>query len=247
MNRPARAARTTALGGSLLLALCGIGRASANMSSADMSTRDMAGQMGMDDAGTFGKLMIDQLELEAGPDRTTMSWDAAAWYGTDYDKLWLKSEGVPAAGGAPAARNELLWDRVISRWWSLQTGLRYDLGQGPARGWASAGLQGLAPYGFGIDAALYLGDAGRTGARVRVERDLLVTQRFILQPELETELYGKADTARQLGSGLADLQLGLRARYEIRRELAPYVGLAWRRDGGEPGVLEWVAGLHCWF
>jgi copper resistance protein B len=223
----------------------------------DMSYRDMSDLMGMDDAAALGKLMIDQLELEADPDRTTVSWDAQGWYGTDYDKLWLKSEGAPSADGSAAARSEVLWDRVISRWWSLQAGVRVDLAQGPTRGWAAAGIEGLAPYRFDIEAALYLADAGRTAARLRAQRDLYVSQRFILQPEFETELYGRSDVARQLGAGVSDLQLALRARYEIRREIAPYIGLAWRRDlgatarfaraDGQPAAaLEWVAGLHLW-
>jgi len=248
-----------------LLAVCYVAHAGADAPPAppaepmtDMSYRDMADLMAMDDSAALGKLMIDQLELEADPERTTLSWDAQGWYGTDYDKLWLKSEGAPSASGAPAGRNELLWDRIITRWWSLQAGLRYDLGQGPARGWAAAELEGLAPYRFQLEAALYLGDAGQTAGRLRAERDFLVTQRFIVQPELEADLYGRSDPARQLGAGLSDLQLALRARYEIRREFAPYIGLAWRRefggtaqfaraDGGDASALEWVAGLHLWF
>ncbi len=223
----------------------------------DMSYRAMAGLMGMDDTAAFGKLLIDQLELAAEAQRATVSWEAEGWYGTDDSKVWLKSEGAPAASGAPAARNELLWDRAISEWWSLQTGVRYDLGHGPARGWAAAGIEGLAPYRFELESALYLGNSGRTAALLRAEREVLITQRFILQPELETELYGKGDPARQLGAGVSDLQLGIRARYEIRRELAPYVGLAWRRafgatanfaraDGGDAATVEWVAGVHVW-
>jgi copper resistance protein B len=223
-----------------------------------MSYRDMIATMGMDDAAALGKVMLDQLEVEGGPDRTTMSWDAQAWYGTDYDKLWFRSEGTPSADGAPAARNELFWDHVISRWWSLQTGVRYDLGQGPARGWAAAGVEGLAPYRFDLEATLYLGSAGHSAALLRAQRDLFVTQRLIVQPELEAELYGSSDAARQLGAGLSNLQLALRARYELWREFAPYIGLAWRRDfgasanfaradGESAGALEWVAGLHLWW
>jgi copper resistance protein B len=223
----------------------------------EMSARDMADLMGMNDAAAVGKLMIDQLEFEADRDRTSMSWDAQGWYGTDYDKLWVKSEGAPSASGSATGRNEVLWDRVISRWWSLQAGVRVDLAQGPSRGWAVAGLEGLAPYRFDLEAALYLADAGRSAARLRAQRDLLVTQRFILQPEFEAEFYGRSDAARQLGAGLSDLQLALRARYEIRREIAPYIGLAWRCDFGATAqyaradrapaaALEWVAGLHVW-
>jgi copper resistance protein B len=224
----------------------------------DMSYKDMAAMMEMDDAATLGKVMLDQLELEADSDHTLLAWDGQAWYGSDYNKVWLKSEGSPDASDKTGARDELLWDRIVTRWWSVQTGVRYDLGQGPARGWAAAGIEGLAPYWFDLEATFYVGEEGRTAARLRAERDLLITQRLIVQSEFETDLYGKPDVARQIGSGISDLQLALRIRYEIRRELAPYAGLTWRRDFGAsaqfaresavaPGELLWVAGLRAWF
>ena len=225
---------------------------------ADMSYKEMAAMMEMDDAATFGKVMLDQLELEADSGHTLLAWDGQAWYGSDYNKVWLKSEGLPNDGDKTDARTELLWDRIVTRWWSVQAGVRYDLGQGPARGWAAAGIEGLAPYWFDLEATFYVGDEGRTAARLRAERDLLITQRLIVQSEFETDLYGKPDVARQIGSGISDLQLALRVRYEIRRELAPYVGLTWRRDFGAtaqfarddavaPSALLWIAGLRAWF
>jgi copper resistance protein B len=214
--------------------------------------------MAMDDSVAVGKVMLDQLEQEAGSGNAILAWDGQAWYGADYNKLWLKSEGSPNPDDKTDARSELLWDHVIARWWSVQTGVRYDLVQGPARGWVAAGIQGLAPYWFDVEATLYLGDGGRTAARFRAEHDVLLTQRLIVQPEFEADLYGKTDAARQIGSGLSDFQLGLRARYEIRREIAPYIGLAWRRDVGgtaqfartnglAPNALLFVAGFHVWF
>ena len=215
---------------------------------AGMSDQQMSAQMGMDDSAAVGKLMIDQLELAGGPAGTAPAYQGQAWYGGDYDKVWFKSEGEPDPGMPQATRNELLWDHVLTRWWDLQTGLRYDLGAGPARGWASVGVEGLAPYWFDVQAALYLGADGRTAARFQVEHDLLLTQRWIVQPEVETNFYGRRDAARNVTAGLSDLQVGLRLRYEIRRELAPYAGVAWRRDPGtrHTGTLQWVAGFHVW-
>jgi copper resistance protein B len=209
----------------------------------------MSGPMGMDDTAAVGKVMVDQLESEGGSGGTVLAWDGQAWYGGDYNKVWLKSEGSPDPRNQDTARTELLWDHVLTRWWDLQTGVRYDLGHGPARGWAAVGIEGLAAYWFDVEATLYVGEAGRTAARFRVEHDLLITQRLIVQPEVETNFYGKADAARDATSGLSDMELGLRVRYEIRRELAPYVGVAWRRDLGGVGAdsLQWVAGFHVWF
>ncbi|MGH8206582.1 MAG: copper resistance protein B [Steroidobacteraceae bacterium] len=225
---------------------------------APLPTGQVAAAMGMNDAAAIGKVMLDELELGGGDAGISAAWEAQAWYGTDYNKLWLKSEGEWFAGSAAQGRYEALWDRAALRWWDAQAGIRYDLGRGPSRGWAALGVQGIAPYNFDLEATLYLGEAGRTAARVRVEHDLLFTQRLILQPELETDLYGRSDPARRIGAGVSDLQLALRLRYEIRRELAPYLGVVWRREfggtarldsarGGDPDVLQWVAGAHIWF
>ena len=146
----------------------------------------------------------------------------------------------------------------MSRWWSFQGGVRQDFGAGPSRTWASVGVQGLAPYFFEIDAALYVGEGSRTAARLSAEYEMLITQRLVLQPELEFNLYGKDDTRNSIESGLSDVELGLRLRYEIRRELAPYVGVHWERKlgdtadllrdaGDDVSDLTLVVGLRAWF
>jgi copper resistance protein B len=223
----------------------------------DMSSREMTRMMEMNDAAALGKLLVDQLEWRDGDGTNGPAWDAQAWYGTDYNKLWLKTEGVRLGSTTEDARAELLWDRIFSRWWSAQVGARHDFGSGPSRNWLALGVEGLAPYFFEIEATAYVGDAGRTAARFRAECDLLFTQRLILQPELEVNAYGKDDPERQIGAGISDLQLGLRLRYEIRRELAPYLGVAWlrrlgstadlvRAAGEDPSVFQFVAGIRFW-
>jgi copper resistance protein B len=224
----------------------------------DMSSREMTRMMKMNDAAALGKLLVDQLEWRAGDGTNGPAWDAQAWYGTDYNKLWLKTEGVRLDGTLEDARAELLWDRIFSSWWSAQAGARRDFGNGPSRNWLALGVEGLAPYFFEIEATAYVGDAGRTAARFRTEYELLFTQRLILQSELEVNAYGKDDPQRQIGAGVSDLQLGFRLRYEFHRELAPYLGVAWLRrlgktadlvrdSGQDPSVLQVLAGIRFWF
>lgn len=249
--------RPVSIAVALTLPLCGSPAAMATQSMSDMADRSMAALMGMDDAAPLGKVMVDQLEAEGGSGGTATAWDAQAWYGGDYDKVWLKSEGSPDAGFRDTSRNELLWDHAVTPWWDLQTGVRYDFSHGPARGWAALGIQGLAPDWFEVEATLYAGEAGRTAARVRLEHELAISQRLFLQPEVETDLYGKPDVARGVRSGFSDLQFGLRLRYELRREFAPYLGVAWRRDAGATVLswhgtmpadsVVWVIGVHAWF
>ena len=224
----------------------------------DMPYKTMTELMTMDDTAPFGKVLFNQLDWRDAEGADTLAWDAQAYYGGDVNKLWLKTEGERASGATRDARAELLWDRIFSRWWSAQAGIRHDFGEGPSREWLAVGVQGLAPYFFEIEAAAYFGDAGRTAARFKVEYELLFTQRLILQPELELNVYGKDDPANRIRSGFSDAQLALRLRYEIRREIAPYIGIAWvrrlgrtadlaRASGADPGELQALAGIRVWF
>jgi copper resistance protein B len=224
----------------------------------DMPYRAMAEMMQMDDTERFGRIILDQAESRDAEEGTAAVWDGQAYYGSDYNKIWLKSEGERSNGRTEEAKVELFWDHIFSRWWSVQAGARRDFGTGPGRTWAAIGVEGLAPYWFDVEATVYLGEQGRTAARLKTEYELLLTQRLILQPEMEANLYGKADRERQVGSGLSNLEVGIRLRYEIRREFAPYVGLAWQRFFGETADLsrasgrgrsdlQAVAGLRIWF
>jgi copper resistance protein B len=223
-----------------------------------MPYREMADMMQMDDRARFSKVMLDRVEWRDADDASPLEWDIAAWYGGDYDKLWFKTEGERRDGSTEGARAELLWDRIFSRWWSVQAGVRQDFGDGPSRTWAALGVQGLAPYFFDVEATAYVGEGGRTAARLSTEYDLLLTQRLILRPEAEVNVYGKEDPERLIGSGVSDLQIGLRLRYEFRREFAPYLGVVWTRRfgksadfaraaGEDSNDLQALAGIRMWF
>jgi copper resistance protein B len=224
----------------------------------DMPYKDMVAMMQMDDTHRFGKVMLDQLEWRGAQQAGAGAWDAEGWYGGDYNKLWIKTEGERHGGLTLDASSEFLLDHVIARWWDAQAGIRQDFGKGPARTWLALGVQGLAPFWLNVEATLYVGNEGRTAARVKADYDLLLTQRLILQPFAEANLYGKADPRRLIGSGLSDIELSLRLRYEVRRELAPYVGVGWfKRFAGTAGLaraagegsdeVELIAGLRVWF
>ena len=205
-----------------------------------------------------GMLLIDQLEAFHGRDANGQSWEIQGWYGNDSDKLWLRSEGERSHGKLEDGNVEAFWNRNVATFWSTQLGVRHDFGEGPARSWAAFGVQGLAPYWFELEATGYAGAGGRTAARLRAEYELLFTQRLILQPEAEINLYGKNDPQRRIGRGISDVQFSLRLRYEIRRQFAPYVGVNWVRRVGTSAdyarqdrqpVLDRqiVAGVRIWF
>jgi copper resistance protein B len=212
----------------------------------------------MQDKASLGMLLIDQLEMFHGKDGNGQTWEAQGWYGNDTNKLWLRTEGDRSRGKIEGGDVEVFWNRNVATFWSTQLGVRHELGDGPTRNWAAFGIQGLAPYWFELEATGYVGPSGRTAARLRADYELLFTQRLILQPEFEVNLYGKSDPARRIGSGVSDAQLGLRLRYEIRRQFAPYVGVVWTRRFGATANFarddqqaifdrQWVAGVRIWF
>jgi copper resistance protein B len=223
----------------------------------DMSYAEMAELMGMDDRRRFSKVIFNQAEwIDA--DEPAFGWDAAARYGGDYNKVWIEAEGGRSEGVTDDSRVELGWERIVSRWWSLRAGVRQDGGIGPSRTWAAIGLEGLAPGFIVMDASLYVGESGRTALRLDAEYDLRITQRLVFQPELELDVHGKDDPERLIGAGLSTAEFGLRLRYEIRREFAPYLGIGWnwrfgdtadlaRASGEDSSEFAFRAGLRAWF
>jgi len=219
---------------------------------------EMAEMMGMDDRMPFGKYMADRLEWQESSGDSSLAWEVAAWYGGDFNKVWFESEGERASGTTQESRTEISWDRIISSWWSLRLGARHDGGIGPARDWAAIGIAGLAPGMYEIEAGFYVGENGRTALRFAADKDYLLTQRLVLQPEVELAAYGRDDAERLIGSGLSDLKLGLRLRYELHRQFAPYIGVRWvghfgesadfrEAAGQDDAELLWLAGMRAWF
>jgi copper resistance protein B len=212
----------------------------------------------MDDNASFAKVLVDQLEAFNGKGGDGQQWEMQAYYGNDYDKLWVRTEGERSGGKLEDGDIEAFWNHTVATFWSTQLGVRSDAGEGPNRQWAAFGIEGLAPYWFELEATGYVGPSGRTAARFRAEYELFFTQRLILQPEFEANAYGKDDPGRRLGSGLSNASLGLRLRYEFHRQFAPYVGVVWtRRFGGTADFArqdgqglfdrQWVAGVRIWF
>ena len=206
----------------------------------------------------IGMLLLDQLEAVDSRNGNGQAFELSGWYGRDENKLWLRSEGDISHGRLEAGDVEAFWNHAIATYWSTQLGVRHDLGSGPSRDWLAFGVEGLAPYWFKLEATGYVGASGRTAARLRANYEVLFTQRLILEPELEFNLYGKDDPGRRIGSGLSDVSLGLRLRYEIRREFSPYIGINWvrrvgttadyaRADGQHIFDQQLVAGIRIWF
>ena len=205
------------------------------------------------------KVMLNEFEYRAvADDIDSFSLDGDVWGGYDLNKLWLTVAGDVTDGHVAEAELQALYSRAIAAFWDVQVGVRADFRPEPDRQWLTAGLRGIAPYFFDIDAAVFLSDGGHTALRVDADYMWLITQKLILQPNAELDAYGKDDAERGIGSGLSSFEFGLRMRYEIRREFAPYVGVRWEgkfgntakfaeRAGESKRELQFLLGLRAWF
>ena len=202
--------------------------------------------------------LADKLEWQDADDASTLAWDLSGWIGGDIDRLWLRSEGERSNGKTEDAEVQALWGHAISPWWDVVTGVRQDFKPGAPQTWAAFGLQGMALYNFEAEATAFLGENGQSALRLEGDYDILLTNRLILQPTAELNVYGKNDPQRGIGSGLANTEAGLRLRYEFRREFAPYIGVTWNRtyghtadyareEGEDRSEARLVLGVRLWF
>ena len=203
-------------------------------------------------------LLVDRLEAAFGDGDEAYNWDGQGWYGGDLHKLWLKSEGEYEEGSLQSAEIQALYSRAVTAFFDAQFGIRQDWRPEPERSYLVAGLHGLLPYVFELDAQLFLSDEGDLSGRLETEYDLQVTQRLVLQPRVEVEFAAQAVPELRTGSGLTSIEAGLRLRYEIRREFAPYFGIAWERktggtadfvraSGQDPDTVAAILGARFWF
>lgn len=203
-------------------------------------------------------VLFDQLEWQTGGGDGVLNVDSKGWIGRDVNRLWFRAEGEGERTDVEHAEAHVLYGRAVARWWDVVAGVRQDVGPGPNRTWAAVGVQGLAPYWFEVEATAYVGAEGRTHVRLETEYELLITNRLVLQPLAEVEIYGKSDPERGIGAGLSSADIGLRVRYEFKREFAPYVGVTWnhkffdtadfaREDGESVRSTRLALGVRLWF
>lgn len=216
----------------------------------------------MDDRMRHFFFLADVLEYRPGGNDSDFRWDIESYYGGDFNRLWVKSEGEQSAKrGEYDLDAQVLYGRFVMKYYDAQIGARMETrtyrGHNETRAHAVIGLEGLVPYRFEIEPSLFISEDGDVSVRLTATRDLLLTQRLILQGRLETKFAIQEVKEFATGSGLNNVEVGLRLRYEIRREFAPYIGVSYerslfgtedlvRREGGDPSQLRFVAGLRIW-
>jgi len=198
-------------------------------------------------------VMVDNLEYQFN-DEKTIAWDSYAYVGYDLNKIYIYSEGEKANEVSYAeSENQLVYSRAISPFWDIQLGVGYDKVEKSDQTWGVVGIQGLAPYFFETRAVVLVNKDGNIGLRVEAEYEALLSQKLILTPSVGIAAYTKENAEMGLGSGLSNLTLGARLRYEFVREFAPYLGVEWSKNFGDTDKytpLDKVyatAGLRFWF
>nr|WP_161437882.1 MULTISPECIES: copper resistance protein B [Pseudomonas] len=210
------------------------------------------------DSAINSYFLADKLEWQDANDGSALAWDLSGWIGGDIDRLLLRSEGERTNGKTEEAEIQALWGHSISPWWDVVAGARQDFKPGAPQTWAAFGLQGQAISDLDIEATAFIGEAGQTAARLEADYDLQLTNNLVLQPTAELNFYGKNDPQRGNGSGLSTSEFGLRLRYEITPQFAPYVGVSWdrsygktadyaREDDEDTHYARLVVGVRMWF
>lgn len=188
-------------------------------------------------------VLISLAEFRVQRGHDAYRWEGEGWIGGDVNRFVLKTEGEGAVGeGVEAGEVRALYSRAIDPWFNVQAGVRHDFEPGPSRTYATIGIEGLAPYFIKVEGALFISDKGDVLARVEGSYDERITQRLILQPRAELNFAAQSVPANGIGSGLSDAELGLRLRYQIRQEFAPYVGISWEGRMGNSARLARAAG-----
>ncbi|MGA0608000.1 copper resistance protein B [Phenylobacterium sp. VNQ135] len=207
----------------------------------------------------IAKVMLNIAEYQSQPPGGGYRWDAEAWYGGDLNRFVFKTEGEGSGGeGVEAAEVQALYSRAVGRYTDVQVGVRHDPKPGPSRTYATVGFESLFPYWFELEGAAFLSDKGDLIGRLEGTYDLRLTQRLILQPQAELRVSAQDIPEQDVASGITHAEVGLRLRYEIRREFAPYVGVAWERALGQTADFiraagedvestTFVAGIRAWF
>lgn len=209
-------------------------------------------------------ILVEELEYGFNNADNPLNWDSTSWIGGDWNRVWLKTEGEMRTDELGVdGEAQLLYGRLLAPFWEFQVGVRGDLvaetgARTQGRGLLVLGLEGLAPYWFEVEPAIFVSHQGDVSARLRVSYDLFITQRLIAHPSFEMNVAVQSVPEFGVGAGFNDIELGLRLGYQFVREFTAYLGISWtqtfaeaarlRRNAGQSSSdLQGVAGVRFWF
>lgn len=206
---------------------------------------------------------VDVLEYRPKPSESDYRWDVEGWHGGDFNKLWFKSEGErnTALKADYDIDAQVLYGRFLRKYYDFQIGLRAETqtyrGRNVTRAHAVIGVEGLVPYKYEVETALFVSQNGDVSGRFSLTKDYLVTQRWVVQSRFETSIAAQRVERFTTGRGLNNIEYGLRLRYDISRKFSPYAGISFdrsffgtaglvRQEGGDASQIRFVAGVRMW-
>ena len=202
------------------------------------------------------KIRLNKFErqLSIDSDETHGEWAGFIMLGKEFNKFWLTTKGSTQVGEVNSSETRLFYSRTIKPYIAVIAGWRRDIEPDPERDWLSIGLLGVLPYKIGADVSLFVGESGRQALRLEVAYRYRFSHKLSLTPDLEANFYSEDDPQRSIGSGLSDLDLGLRLRYQVVKGVLPYAGLTWKGNfgrtadiiesrGEDPGDLRLMLGI----
>jgi len=218
--------------------------------------------MGKTDDPLLSKTM-GEIELLKEGEADVAEWEIDTWIGRDLQKFWIKTEGEYAReeneSEIESAQIELLYSRTVSAYWDQQFGIRTDIEPDNGRHWLAFGYRGTAPGFWEIDANVYLGEESSAQFNVEIEKELMLTQRWVITPEFEFTANGNTNRDFEEGSGLDNVLFGVRLGYETKnRKFQPFIGVEGKQFfgatknirktiGKDTNNLSVIAGIHFWF
>ena len=217
----------------------------------------------VDDRKRDTYVLVDVLEYRPKPNNSDFRWDAEGWRGGDFNKLWFKSEGErnTALKADYDIDAQVLYGRFLRKYYDFQVGLRAETqtyrGSNVTRAHAVIGVEGLVPYNYEVETALFISQSGDVSGRFSLTKDFRITQRWVVQSRLETNVAAQRVERFTTGRGLNNLEYGLRVRYDVSRKFSPYAGVSFdraffstadlvRQEGGDPSQIRFVVGVRIW-
>jgi len=220
--------------------------------------------MGKNDDPWLTKVMGEIELLEEGEENVA-EWEIDTWFGRDLYKFWIKTEGEYVSHDGESeveqAQIELVYSQAFSAYWDWQLGLRHDPKpevNNNQRNWLVLGAIGIAPGFWEIDANLYASDDDDVQINIEVEKELMLTQKWVLTPEFDITLNGKTNEDFGEGSGLSEIEASIRIGYEPSKKFQPFIGLSFLQtfgttknlkeaEGEDSDNFSLIAGIHFWF
>jgi copper resistance protein B len=185
--------------------------------------------------------LVEEADITRFDGKWVANWEVQGWIGGDVNKFWWRTEGETKGPRLEQSEFQALYSRNIAMFFDLQAGLRHDI-QPDARTYAVIGVQGLSPLFFETEAHAFFGFKGDVLLRLRQSFDLRITNRLVVQPLFETDIYLTRVPERLIAPGPAIIEAGVLTRYEITRRVAPYVAVMFERRLGESARLAQAAG-----